>query len=286
MLMPASPPLSDAGKEALRLHALGLRLVPLVGKTATLKNWPDLRLHEDDIRNWDHAGVNWGIITGQSLVIVDTDSDGAEAWVRAHAIESSVMVRTGRGGMHRYFRPPADETIHSRSALHGVPGLDLKGWRSYIVAAGAIHPLTRRLYEYLPGKRFESIEHLPVFDTSWLPVPTPLPVPSLTIPHPDRRQGPVRDVSAYIRRIPSVQGQGGDKACFVVACRLAEAGFTFDEALAEMERWNELCAVPRWSRPALVHKVSSAMQLVRRNIARDFVGSERASVSPDSKGSS
>ncbi len=89
---------------ALDLHRKGLRLIPLLGKRAIVKDWPVLTLSEDDIRVWSGRGVNWGVLTGDSLVVLDTDTDQAEAWVQEHGIDSPVVVRSGGRGLHRYFR--------------------------------------------------------------------------------------------------------------------------------------------------------------------------------------
>jgi hypothetical protein len=153
---------------ALGLHRRGLRLVPLAGKRAVVKDWPRLRLRERDIRSWSQRGVNWGILTGEPLVVLDTDSEAAEAWVREQGIESSVTVRTGGGGLHRYFRCPHGVTVHSRSAMHRIPGLDVKGWHSYVVAAGSVHPETGRRYAYLPGRELVGLNDLPLFEPQWV----------------------------------------------------------------------------------------------------------------------
>ena len=79
--------------------------------------------------------------------------------------------------------------------------------------------------------------------------------------------GKVRDLMAYILSIPSIQGQNGSNACYRVACLLYEAGKGFDEILAAMEEWNEVCAFPKWSRAELVHKVES---VVRRKAGQAF----------------
>src|SRR5947208_2373758 len=58
---------SGALETALELHHAGLRLVPLAGKVAVVRNWPVLRLGERDIRSWSRRGVNFGILTGDPL---------------------------------------------------------------------------------------------------------------------------------------------------------------------------------------------------------------------------
>lgn len=262
---------------ALRLHRMGLRLVPLRprSKVPLMKNWPELRLEEAAIVELDTAGVNWGIMTGGLLVVLDTDTEEAEAWTNEHGIDSTVVVRSGRddggrpGGLHRYFLCSEGSELHSKSGLHGIKGLDFKGWRSFIVAAGSVHPVTGRWYEYLPGKELTDLHTLPVFDVRWLEERQRDQVPCRRRRRLDERRGmadKIHDVRAYIRRIPSVQGANGSNAAYRVAALLYEAGLNFDEILAEMEDWNELCAVPLWSRPELIHKIASVFKRNDRQI--------------------
>src|SRR2546428_1348679 len=75
--------------------------------------------------------------------------------------------------------------------------------------------------------------------------------------------GRIRDLRRYIRGIASIQGHGGSNACYRVACLLAEAGYEFDTALAELVAWNQACAVPLWTRPALPLPFALLIRLVR-----------------------
>lgn len=260
--MTSMTPESGALDEALRLHALGLRLVPLNGKVALRRNWPKSNLTAREIRSWHDGGVNWGIITGEPLIVLDTDSEAAEEWVRDKKIESPVMVLTGRGGRHRYFHCPPGESIHSRTRIHQIGGLDLRGWHSYVVAAGSIHRVTGRPYAYFPGRALHSLTALPIFDPRWIiDEPPPHPVRgSLLIPSSMR----IRDVRRYVHAIPSIQGQGGDRACFTVACLLVEAGLAEDQMFYEMQAWNRECAFPPWSQKELMRKLQSARERVLR----------------------
>ena len=250
-------------ESALDLHHKGLRLVPLVGKRAIIRDWPNLHLSEEDIRSWSNRRVNWGIITGDPLVVLDTDSEAAEAWVKEKRIDSPVVVQSGGRGLHRYFRRPEGAEIHSRSAVQGVAGLDLKGWRSYIVAAGSIHPQTHRRYYYLTGRHLIDLRDLPLFDPAWTRTIREGP---LDKPFPHNRRvrltGRIRDVRSYIRGIASIEGQGGDKACFTVACLLLEAGLSPEEAMLEMVAWNRTNAFPPWEPEELLRKLRYAFSRV------------------------
>ena len=113
----------------LQYQCLGLRLVPLRGKRPLVKKWQHLHLGRDEILHWDCQRVNWGAITGDPLIVLDTDTEEAEAWVRAKGIESPVMVRSGGGGTHRYFLKPDTVTVirnrkrHARYQRLGCEGL-------------------------------------------------------------------------------------------------------------------------------------------------------------------
>jgi hypothetical protein len=258
-----SPDTIGREEQVLDLHRRGLRLVPRRGKVPLVKEWQFLHLGESDVRAWARHGVNFGAITGDPLVVLDTDSEAAEAWVKHQGIESPVMVRTGGGGLHRYFqRTDLVAEIHSRNGMHKIHGLDLKAWHSFIVLPGSVHPVTGRLYEFLAGKELGALHELPPFDPAWA---RELPREPVWTPRPrgiavSAVSGQVRDGMAYIMAIPSIQGKSGSNACFRVACLLYDAGKSFDEILTAMEEWNESCAFPRWSRKELIHKIESVFK--------------------------
>lgn len=262
--MPLETPDSTGALEtALELRRKSLRLVPLAGKRAIVKDWPSLNLGESDVRAWAEHGVNWGVITGEPLIVLDTDTAAAEAWVNQRNIDSPVVVRSGGGGLHRYFRAPEQTEVRSRSAVYRISGLDVKGWHGYIVAAGSVHPETRRPYEYLPGRVLGNLHELPVFDPAWVREIRAEPSRKPESPaHPRGVNGLIHDVRAYVRVIPSVEGSGGDRACFRVACLLAEAGFTFEEALVEILDWNQTNAFPPWEAKELQRKLRYAFARV------------------------
>jgi hypothetical protein len=255
----------------LELHCAGLHLTPLAGKNAILKGWPELHLSERQIRAWDTQGVNGGAVTGDDLIVLDTDTEQAEAWVRERGIDSPVTVRSGGGGTHRWFLKPENVTIiRCRNGMHGIKGLDVKGWHGLIVLPGSVHPETGRRYAFLDSKAFTALHDLPPFDLPWVreipkePVGQPKKHPLAAV---GQSSGKVRDLMAYILSIPSIEGQNGSNAAYRVACLLYEAGKSFDEILAAMEEWNEVCAFPCWSREELVHKIES---VIRRKAGQVF----------------
>ena len=78
--------------------------------------------------------------------------------------------------------------------------------------------------------------------------------------------GGIKDVRAYIRKIPSVSGEHGHDACFRVACILRDAGFSEMEALIEMLEWEKTCASPLWGPVALAKKIRDAYRVVLKGL--------------------
>ncbi|MCS6780664.1 MAG: bifunctional DNA primase/polymerase [Geminicoccaceae bacterium] len=101
--------------------------------TEWLERWPD---------------ANLGIVTGRvsGLVVVDVDpGKGGEASLAGleacfGRLPPTLVVRTGGGGRHLYFRHPGGEVP---CAVGIRPGLDLRGDGGYVVAPPSIHPSGR-----------------------------------------------------------------------------------------------------------------------------------------------
>src|SRR5262249_26103950 len=70
--------------------------------------------------------------------------------------------------------------------------------------------------------------------------------------------GRIRDVTRWIMGVPSIQGQHGSNGCFKVACRLVDAGFSWEEAMHWLRAWNRAVPRPPWSERELEHKLRSA----------------------------
>lgn len=79
----------------------------------------------------------------------------------------------------------------------------------------------------------------------------------------------VERAAAYISKMdPAVQGQGGDRQTFHVACKLVEFGLGTSEALKLLSEYNCRCD-PQWSEAALNRKLKCAYARAKPN--PDFV---------------
>ena len=99
--------------------------------------WLNYACPRDQAARLQHYGVRLGRGRRAALVVIDTDSPAADAWVAAHAPATPFTVRTARG-VHRYYTvPPGDwpAFIH-RDGLT----IEFKGDGCYVVGPGSVHP--------------------------------------------------------------------------------------------------------------------------------------------------
>lgn len=153
-------PLGLLGRAALSYGSAGWFVHPLLPgdkRPATPNGVKDATTDPEQITAWWTAtpDANIGIATGPSgLVVIDCDlrigddgtikTNGLAAWcavVAEHVAKEprSFEVETPTGGVHIYFRAPADRTIRNSAGKLGV-GIDVRGDGGYVVAAPSRRP--------------------------------------------------------------------------------------------------------------------------------------------------
>ena len=152
-------PIDDpALHEALAAAGRGWRAFPVdtIAKRPRVDCWPSTATSNPAIlRGWGGRwpGTGWGIATGAASGVIVLDVDprhGGE-----HALDELVYrygklpdgpeVITGWGGRHFYFQHPGIRILNSAGKLG--PGLDVRGDKGYVVAAGSRHA-SGRTYEW------------------------------------------------------------------------------------------------------------------------------------------
>ncbi len=238
----------------------GWSVIPLCGKKPLLPSWRAFQQRTStlgEIAVWfggpvsDMPGV--GIVTGgcSGLVVIDCDApEDAEYWLTNFA-PSPLMVRTGGGGMHVYYRMPESDTIGNRTRLFGRK-IDVRGEGGYVCAPPSRHE-NGTLYQWVSWGDY-CLENVPFLDPTWLR-PTPPQIANATRVVSSRE---IRDVAAYIRKIRAISGQNGHNATYRAACILRDVGLSPEETLAELIDWNETNCEPKWSVRELLHKTQSA----------------------------
>lgn len=141
---------------ALRNAARGFRVMPLRGKEAFLRNWPQLATTDETrIHEWaaKFPEYNCGVAGGSDLIILDSDrvsrlkelSGEHSEWFNTYAVSSGRPDRA-----HFYFRA-TPEALNFGNKKWKEPDVDghvfeLKGKGAQVTAEGSVHPVTGGTY--------------------------------------------------------------------------------------------------------------------------------------------
>lgn len=143
--------MSETFKEALRLHGLGLSVIPVAyrGKKPALdwKEYQTRRPHPARVAEWFSSEErNIGIVTGEvsGLVVLDVDRPDRGLRDRVASLPTTPTVKTGKG-WHYYFKHPG---IPVRNRVNVLPGADIRGDGGFVVAPPSVHAHGLR-YEWL-----------------------------------------------------------------------------------------------------------------------------------------
>lgn len=139
----------------------GWQLIPLNGKIPTVKGW-QLGAADDDarIRNaltarqHHDAGGNCGLVCGKpsGVVVVDIDTHSG-AIMTEDDFPTTWTVITGKGGKHLIFkRPDVDFIGNSVKGVFDGGHVDIRGDGGQVVMVGSIHPDTKKIYSWMPGR--------------------------------------------------------------------------------------------------------------------------------------
>lgn len=123
--------------------------------------WRDLTQRhpsEKMVRAWfaQWPSMNIGIVTGpvSGVVVLDVDRGGEES-LEDKPIPMTPMCRTGGGGRHVFFRYPPDAEIRNFAAK--LPGLDLRAFGGYVVAAPSNHR-SGNCYEWYDSMGLDDVD--------------------------------------------------------------------------------------------------------------------------------
>lgn len=228
-------------------------------KSPVSRYWPDLCPTGADIEQYiGRLQWNWGIRL-RGLLVTDKDASDRRAYdfMRKHRIHRSPMEVQTKKGVHFYFRIAGD--VKSKIKHLGMP-LDLLTGNRFAVGPGSFIAETGHTYALRKGSSILSPGELPVFPTDILKEPAHEKPRPASLPVSKPLNGPIADLAAYLRRIPSVQGSNGSRglmrACFVVL----DQGLDLPTALAFLDQWSTACAAPPWDGDALVRAYHNAIR--------------------------
>lgn len=160
----------------------GWCVIPLHGKRPALPSWKEYQEHRPtlrQVREWfgdKSCQFNIGIVTGRvsDLVVVDCDTPAdAEFWM-ANYPASPLMVATGGGGMHFYYRG-SSEVVRNRAGVLG-RRIDVRGEGGLVAAPPSLHPVTGKAYTWSQFPHI-SLDDVPEFQADWMGRSVPSPSP-------------------------------------------------------------------------------------------------------------
>ncbi len=269
-------------------------------KNPTYRNWTRFSLEAEDFTESDSVGIMAGRLSGD-LVCIDIDDAEALAqadhYLPATGMEEG---RPGKPRSHRWYRvvdiPPA-WTAECAGGIGGPRTAQFARRRGDMVVefrgTGSQSVVPPSLWTSRDGMRqerrvwhafgeptvlgcLELLEAVAAFarafgakNKRWegqsrlrsqrQPKPKEVEAPVL-LPLP--RGETARKARSYLKKVePAVEGQGGDRHTFWVACLLVrDFALSVEEALPLMLEWNQTCRPP-WSEGALRHKLERALAL-------------------------
>lgn len=260
---PTSCQILNRDKLLLDYTDAGYILTPLRGKVPLIKDW--VKTEYDPFLSPDEIKGNYGVVLQDDDIIVDVDprnfpkgENSLSQLIENLGVEKSEFltftVKTGGGGLHLYFKKPADFKI--RGSLKEYRGIEFKTKGQQIVGAGSIHPETNRAYEvkkcpFAPKQAPQALLDLIQRQDIEL-------AENRTEIYTDSEQNCLRYIKFLQSCPPAIEGEGGDVLTFKTACRGRDFALSPAKTFELMvEHFNPRCT-PVWDIEDLKKKVDNA----------------------------
>lgn len=257
--------------------AAGFAVTALNGKIPG-KGWQNT-VHRPNV-DPDRFPNNFGIVLQNDDLVIDIDprnyKDGDKPVKRLceklgiDLKKSAVVVQTGGGGWHLYYKKPSD--IFVSETLAEYPGIEFKSKGRQVVGAGCIHPDTYKPYELVQGS-FDKIEAAPAALLELIKAQgrkdfRKTPVEKAKV-YQDDEQTVERYKDFLLNATLAVEGENGDKTTYTVACKGKTLGLSPEKTFELLSTYyNPLCSPP-WSATELWRKVQNAY-----NYSQQIVGAD------------
>jgi len=230
---------------ALRYASLGLPSFPCKPgekKPATEHGFKDATTEHEQLERWfeglgHNIGIPTGAVSGAWVLDIDSYKGGTESLAQlleGLELPSTWMSRTGRGGLHYWFKMPGAK-VTTRADL--VPGIDIRGDGGYVVVPPSSIP--EGSYEWLCAP----------WDYDLAPAPPEL-LERLERAYTNRKPegdpssstaGRGFDIDSALQGAPE---GARDATLFKLACRLRADNVGMDSAIAMLELAARNCTPP------------------------------------------
>lgn len=274
--------------ESLLAYAsAGYSVTPLAGKIPVMKRWEETPF--DPLPDLTIFQGNFGVVLQADDLVIDVDprnfKSGDKPLKRLGEKlgivfkDSALVVQTGGGGWHLYYKKPSD--IDIVETLPEYPGIEFKSRGRQVVGAGCTHPDTGQPYKLLTGD-LKHIQLAPEALLAAIKRERRLTTrPESNIAAWDDSDANLARYKDYLLSAPlAVQGEQGDKATFTVACKGKTLGLSPDKTLALVsEFYNPLCSPP-WTPEELSIKIKNAYAYSQNGIGADNPLADFSAIEP------
>lgn len=222
--------------------------VPAIRKENGGHGCLDATTNIETIARWwtEYPNANIGIATGGGRLVIDIDPRKTDKWlesVHSLALPSTFTVKTWSGGWHLYFSMPPGSPITIGADL--LPGIDWRGNRGYVVAAGSI----------VEGRTYEIAKNLPI---------APAPVALLERILRAKRSRPIeRDASGHM----VIPEKRRNDTLIRIGCALRRWGIGYSAILESLRAVNADHCEPALNDAELRQIAASAARYAPRGAA-------------------
>lgn len=249
-------------------------LIPLrPGEKKPFGPWTEFQSRRatiDELFSTSAIDINLGIVTGNisGLVAVDLDSPKALAWAKENLPETPMKTKSASGEHWIYSHPGNKESIKNKVKFKHKDfelDLDIRADGGYVVAPLSRHP-SGKIYEMFTPWDSIDFKTLPTFSSSWFEFKK--------AENEDLRKANKTAFNPSIlkdltKKGPAIEGNGGDKHTFEVACYLIrDCGLPIEEAFLYFQEWNSLNQPP-WTEKDLRAKLQGAISYGSGKISRE-----------------
>lgn len=238
-----------AMNEREQIRELGLRTFPLNGKV------PPKGFHwKEEAEVQVVRSAVYAIVCDQ-VAVADTDTREQAVWWWENRTRTPWLVKTPRGGIHFYYKGSPDLPCGQYDDW------DLRaGCKGYVAGPGSVRGNVR--YELIGAITLD----LPAFDPEWIPEQrrekSTVPL-ECVVEHGEDIVRRILRARAFIKKIFSIEGEGGDKGLFRAASALTQKfELPAEVALEELRAWNAGGnARPAWPDSRLVYKIEESLRI-------------------------
>ena len=221
---------------------------------------------KEDFKDWKG---NFGIVLGKYDLVIDVDPRNFEEGDKPHVRlfqdagidikQYAAIVKTGSGGLHIYLK--TDGKTYIKEIQKKYKGLEFKSRGRQVVGATCIHPDTKQSYCLLGAMALDNIDLCPQVLLDIISSPEPEESGEDIEGNTDDLEVVVEQYTAILQNSePAIEGQNGDHATYLIACRGRDLGLTSDKITELMTKYYNPRCLPPWSDRALKSKVRNVFR--------------------------